>query len=71
MQRVLEPDHDVRVTVAALRNQEVGTAIRYAPTTPRKRWPSRPPAHAAAQAGGVGHPAGQVRVRGIAQPSGR
>ena len=29
VQRVLEPDHDVRVTVAALRNQEVGTAIRY------------------------------------------
>lgn len=29
VQRVLEPDHDVRLTVAALRNQEVTTALRY------------------------------------------
>lgn len=29
VQRVLEPDHDVRVTVAALRDQTVATAIRY------------------------------------------
>ena len=29
VQRVLEPDHDVRLTVAALRTQEVSTAVRY------------------------------------------
>jgi hypothetical protein len=29
VQRVLEPDHDVRLTVAAMRNQEVTTALRY------------------------------------------
>ena len=28
-QRVLEPDHDVRVTVGALRDQTVATALRY------------------------------------------
>lgn len=29
VQRVLEPDHDVRVTVGALRDQTVRTALRY------------------------------------------
>lgn len=29
VQRVLEPDHDVRLTVAALRDQQVATAVRY------------------------------------------
>jgi hypothetical protein len=29
VQRVLEPDHDVRLTVAALRTQQVSTALRY------------------------------------------
>lgn len=29
VQRVLEPDHDVRVTVGALRDQQVATAVRY------------------------------------------
>lgn len=29
VQRVLEPDHDVRVTVGALRDQTVATALRY------------------------------------------
>lgn len=29
VQRVVEPDHDARVTVAALRDQSVGTALRY------------------------------------------
>ena len=29
VQRVLEPDHDVRVTVGALRDQTVATAVRY------------------------------------------
>lgn len=29
VQRVLEPDHDVRVTVGALRDETVATALRY------------------------------------------
>ncbi len=29
VQRILEPDHDVRLTVAALRDQQVSTAVRY------------------------------------------
>jgi hypothetical protein len=29
VQRVLEPDHDVRLTVGALRDQRVATAVRY------------------------------------------
>jgi hypothetical protein len=29
VQRVLEPDHDVRVTVGALRDQTVASALRY------------------------------------------
>mgnify|MGYP006914139753 FL=1 len=29
VQRILEPDHDVRLTVGALRTQEVATALRY------------------------------------------
>jgi hypothetical protein len=29
VQRVLEPDHDVRLTVAALRTEQVATAVRY------------------------------------------
>ncbi|MEZ5185434.1 MAG: hypothetical protein R2720_06790 [Candidatus Nanopelagicales bacterium] len=29
VQRVLEPDHEVRLTVAALRTQQVATALRY------------------------------------------
>lgn len=29
VQRILEPDHDVRVTVGALRDQSVVTALRY------------------------------------------
>ncbi len=29
VQRVLEPDHDVRVTVAAMHDQRVATALRY------------------------------------------
>jgi hypothetical protein len=29
VQRVLEPEHDVRLTVAAMRNQDVTTALRY------------------------------------------
>lgn len=29
VQRILEPDHDVRLTVGALRDQQVATAMRY------------------------------------------
>lgn len=29
VQRVLEPDHDVRLTAAAMRDQRVATAVRY------------------------------------------
>jgi hypothetical protein len=29
VQRILEPEHDVRLTVGALRNQQVATALRY------------------------------------------
>lgn len=29
VQRILEPDHDVRLTVGALRTQDVATAVRY------------------------------------------
>ena len=29
VQRILEPEHDVRLTVAALRTQAVATAVRY------------------------------------------
>jgi hypothetical protein len=29
VQRILEPDHDVRVTVGAMRDQQVATALRY------------------------------------------
>ncbi|MCU0299697.1 MAG: hypothetical protein MUF33_14435 [Candidatus Nanopelagicales bacterium] len=29
VQRILEPDHEVRLTVAALRDQQVTTALRY------------------------------------------
>lgn len=29
VQRVLEPDHDVRLTVAALRTEQIATAVRY------------------------------------------
>ncbi len=29
VQRILEPDHDVRLTVGAMRDQQVATAMRY------------------------------------------